>query len=212
MCHRTREHLEASIASLALGDVYLDGDEPPDFALLDDRCDRPSGVVQLAVRPPVDDLLPPAVTGEERGPQPLEVVLGHLAGVERSGRLADGVRSVVARDLLERGVDVLDHALGIGDEDGVAGGFDRAANSPKRLFSALQFGEVSIESVAQFVELVADPLSLLGATDVGRRAVLPGFERVETVEKRIDLLEVPSVVPPADGTDRAENEYETPEL
>ena len=109
------------------GDVLAGGNEVGDAALLVlERRDGFFLVVQIAVFAPVDEGFVEHLAGVNGFPQRAVEALAVLARLDDIRFFPDRLGEGIARGLLVARVDVLDHALGVGDEHRVGGLLDGA--------------------------------------------------------------------------------------
>src|SRR5262249_12138077 len=118
-----------------LGDVARGGQEVRGAALrVAERRDRDLGAIGLAVlaaaAPPRGD----RTAGAGDGPGIGAGIPGLGRGADLLGRATDEVGGGVAGGALERGVDVLERALGVEDDDLLGHLLDRARELPELLF------------------------------------------------------------------------------
>ena len=132
--------MQRRLGFLALGDVFLDGDEVGDDALL--VADRGNGggfPIQRAILAPIVKFAVPFAAVGDGLPQLLVLLTRGLAGFENARVGADGLGLGIAGGFAEFRVDVLDGAVVIGDDHGVGALFERARILPQRLFRPPSF-------------------------------------------------------------------------
>ncbi len=117
--------VEARLQGALRADVSLDGHAPDDRpGRVANRGDGRLGMGERAVRPPVDELAGPDLAPPDRRPQALDRGGRLLVGREDADVLPDDAVAPEAGSSLERGVDVADRAIEVGDDDRVGGMLD----------------------------------------------------------------------------------------
>ena len=139
---------QAFLVFLANRDVFLDGDIVGDLAVGGlDRRDRGEFPEHLAVLLPVEQFAAPFAPRRDRLPQITVAFLGHEPGLEKARVLADDLVRRVTRQLDELGVDVLDFALGIGDQDRGGALLDRLRQLSQAFLRLFSLGDVVYQTV-----------------------------------------------------------------
>ncbi len=112
--------VQRGLDRFAAGDVLLDGDEMRDrAALVPNGRDRGQFPVQRAVLAPIAEFAAPFAAAGDSPPQPLVLFPRSPAGFEKARIGADGFGFAITGDLDELGIDVLDGAVAVGDDDQV---------------------------------------------------------------------------------------------